>query len=291
MNALEVSRSPVGQALPRIDGPRKVSGEAKYAADHNFPGLLFAVPVAATIAAGSVTAIEITRAEAMPGVRAIYTHETIGRFYRVAPTATAPRVDEKRPPLADDQVRYYGQYIALVVADTLEQAKETAAAVRVSYRVGPHDVGRELVVGDPKVKSERGHAEAAFAQGVVRSDQTYGTPDEVHNPIETHATVAVWDGDRVTLYESSQAIVNQREAMSEMLGVPVDHVRVITRFLGSGFGGKLWPWTHSLLAAQAARKLARPVKLAIDRRGCSRTSAIALGPASVSAWPPRKMGS
>ena len=92
-------------------------------------------------------------------------------------------------------------------------------------------------------------------------DETYSTPVETHNPMEMHGTVAVWDGDNVTLYESSQGVVNHRAVMSEVLGVPLENVRVISRFIGSGFGGKLFPWPQSTLAAAAARQLNRPVKL------------------------------
>ena len=258
----------VGKPMPRVDAPLKVSGRAKYTADFKLPGMLYAVPVPATVAAGTISAIDSAGAAAMPGVRAIYTRANIGRFYRVAPNNDFSAViDEKRPPLDDDTVRHYGQYVALVVADTLEQAQAAARAVKVSYAKTAHDVSGTLSSSDkPSVDTERGDPEGGFAVGVVKVDQTYVTPDEVHNPIEAHATVAVWEGDRVTLCDTVQAVVNHQTVMSQMLGVPKDHVRVITRFLGSGFGGKLWPWTHCLLAAQAARNLKRPVKLVVDRK-------------------------
>jgi xanthine dehydrogenase YagR molybdenum-binding subunit len=257
----------VGAAVPRIDGPLKVTGRARYTSDHRYPDMLIAVPVCATIAHGDIRSMDTATAAKMPGVRMIYTHDNIGRFFHINPSSGV-KTDEKRPPLEDTTVRYYGQYVALVLADTFEQATAAAAAVRVDYRKEAHDVRKELAADDkPKVDSERGSPDAAFANAAVRIDQTYTTPVETHNPIELHASVALYDSlaQSFTLYETSQAIVNHRGVMSQMLGVPPENMRIITEYLGSGFGGKLWPWGHSLLAAQAARNLRRPVKLVVSR--------------------------
>ena len=115
-------------------------------------------------------------------------------------------------------------------------------------------------------QSERGDPEAAFASAPVKLDQTYVTPAETHNPIELQATTAIWDGSMLTIYEESQGIFNLRGVLAQMFGLPKENVRVITRFLGSGFGGKLWPWTHCPLAAAAARQLGKPVKLVLSRK-------------------------
>jgi xanthine dehydrogenase YagR molybdenum-binding subunit len=255
----------IGGPFIRIDGPKKVSGGAKYTSDHHFPGMLYAVPVCATIARGTIRRIVTDRASQMPGVKMVYTRENIGRFYRVAPGG--PKVDEARPPFEDDTIRYYGQYVAMVVADTMEQATAAAMAVRVTYdSQAPNLVLTDMVADEkPKVDTERGDSASAFAKAPVQLDETYTTPPETHNPIELHATVAVYDGNAFTLYETSQAIQNQKMALSQMLGVPPEKVRVITEYLGSGFGGKLWPWSHSLLAAAASRNLRRPIKLVVDR--------------------------
>ena len=260
--------SVVGRPIPRVDGPLKVSGTATYTSDHNFPGMLYAVPVPSTIAKGSSAALDTTAAEKMPGVRAVFHRENIGRFFRVPPNADFSIViDERRPPFDDDTIRYYGQYVALAVADSLEQAKAAADAVKVTYHEETPDVRTKLTQEqEPKVESQRGDATAAFNTAPVKIDQTYVTPAETHNPIELHATVAVWDGTAFTLYETTQSIKNHQLAMSAMLGVPPENVRVVSRFLGSGFGGKLWPWTHDVLAAAAARNLKRPVKLVVDRK-------------------------
>jgi xanthine dehydrogenase YagR molybdenum-binding subunit len=253
--------------LPRVDGPLKVSGVAMYTSDHNLPGMLYAVPVCATIANGSITSIDTSRAEKMPGVKAIYQRNNIGKLFRTAPAKGFVGIlDERRPPFEDDTVRYYGQYVAAVVASTYEQAVAAANAVKVTYRSGKPDVREHLEPDDkPKVDSQRGDPDKAFAAADVKVDETYVTPVETHNPIELHASVAVWDGQNFTLYETSQAVVNHADVMAQMLGVPTENVRVISRFLGSGFGGKLWPWPHCMIAASAARNLNRPVKLVVTR--------------------------
>jgi xanthine dehydrogenase YagR molybdenum-binding subunit len=260
--------SVVGRPMPRVDGPLKVSGTATYTSDHNFPGMLYAVPVPSTIAKGRIATLDTSAAEKMPGVKAVFHRENIGRFFRVPPNPDFSIViDERRPPLEDDIIRYYGQYVALVVAESFQEAQAAADAVEVTYQEETPDVESKLTPqGEPKVGSNRGDASPAFAAAPVKIDETYVTPVETHNPIELHATVALWDGTSFTLYESIQSIKNQQLAMSAMLGVPPENVRVISKFLGSGFGGKLWPWTHCVLAAAAARNLNRPVKLVVGRK-------------------------
>jgi xanthine dehydrogenase YagR molybdenum-binding subunit len=257
----------IGGDFSRTDGPFKVSGTATYTSDVNFPGMLYAVPVCATIASGRITRLDTALAGKMPGVRAVFTRENIGKFYRVG-FASDARIDEKRPPFEDDLIRYYGQYVAVVVADTFEQATAAAQAVNVAYEAKQPDIRTKMSAeSTPSIDTQRGDVETAFAGAAesLRIDQTYSTPVETHNPIELHATVAQFDGTNYTFYETSQSIVNQRRVMAMMLGVSEDNVRVIMKYLGSGFGGKLFPWSHSLLAAAAARQLGRPVKLVVSR--------------------------
>jgi xanthine dehydrogenase YagR molybdenum-binding subunit len=260
--------SPIGRDTPRIDGARKVTGTALYTSDFHFPGELWAVPVGATIAAGRVTAIDTAAAERLPNVRAVLHRANLGKLFRAPVGGSLHTItDERRPPFEDDVVRYYGQYVALAVADTFEAATAAARAVRVAYDAETPNVATELPADDtPDVESERGDPDTAFADAPVRVDATYVTPAETHNPIELHATVAVWDGDDLTLYESTQAVNNARNVVAHMLGLPRERVRVVSRFLGSGFGGKLWPWPHCLLAAAAARKLGAPVRLVLTRQ-------------------------
>lgn len=263
----------IGGSLPRIDGPLKVSGRAVYTSDITLPGMLHAVPICSTIASGNVLTIDDTKAKLLPGVRAIFYRGNLGPFYRTDPAMkSTARVEEKRAPLEDDVISYYGQYIGIAVADTMEQAQAAADALKVTYKQSEHNVDEALVdVAKVNVDSERGDAQAAFESAPVSIDYTYATPAETHNPIELHATVAAWDGDTVTLYETSQGVVNHRNVMCQMLGVPRENVRVISHFLGSGFGGKLFPWTHSALAAGASRSLGCPVKLVINRQSMFQT--------------------
>src|SRR5437868_4709232 len=262
------TRSPIGRDTPRVDGPRKVSGQAQYTSDFHFPGMVYAVPVEATIANGRVVKLDTAAAEKMPGVRAVFHRENIGKIFRsVKGTGFEGICDERRPPFEDDVVRYYGQYVALAVADTFETAKAAADAVRVTYAKDKPNVATDLQADDkPEVESQRGDAKAAFATAPVKLDQTYVTPAETHNPLELHATTAIWDGSTLTLYESSQGVVNLRGVLAQMFGLPKENVRVITRFVGSGFGSKLWPWTQCPLAAAAARQLGTPVKLVVSRK-------------------------
>ena len=257
----------IGHGTARIDGPLKVSGGAHYSSDFHFDGLLYAVPVCAHVATGRIASIDTDAAERMAGVRKVCTRANVGNFYRL-PAKGKTRIDERRPPFEDDVIRYHGQYVAMVVADTFEQACAAADRVKVAYDdVKDPDVRMRLEPEQAiKTESDRGDVDAAFAAAPVKIDQTYTTPIETHNPIELHASVSVWDGEGFTLYENTQSIMNHRAAMAQMLGVPQEHVRIVTQYLGSGFGGKLWPWPHALLAAAAARDLKRPIKLVVTRR-------------------------
>jgi xanthine dehydrogenase YagR molybdenum-binding subunit len=251
-----------------VDGPLKVTGLARYASDFHFPGTLYAVPVGATIANGRIEKLDTIAAEKMPGVRAILHRGNIGKLYRsVLKPDFLGLCDERRPPLADDAIRYYGQYVALVVADTFETAKAAADAVHVTYAEEKPNVDPDLKPDDePTVDSERGDPDRAHAEAPVKFGQTYVTPVETHNPMEPHATTAVWDGPQLTLYESTQSVNNSQDVIAQVFGLPIDQVRVVSKFLGSGFGGKLWPWTHCYLAAEAARQLQKPVKLVVSRK-------------------------
>jgi xanthine dehydrogenase YagR molybdenum-binding subunit len=261
----------IGTPIDRIDGKLKVTGAAAYTSDQRLPNMAFAVPVCSTIATGELIGLELDAARAMPGVLDILHHGNIGVLHEIPAGGSPgggdiPMIDERRLPFADLTIRYFGQYIAVVIAETFEAATEAAARVDATYSVtDPAAAADEPEKAE--IASERGNVEHAFATATVRIDALYETPPETHNPIELHATVAVWDRDGagVTLYETSQAVSNQRAALAHMLGLAIGKVRVITHYLGSGFGGKLWPWPHSVLAAVAARQLDRPVKLVVTR--------------------------
>ena len=281
MATLEASPtvSPIGRDTVRVDGPRKVTGVAQYTSDFHFPGMLYAVPVGATIANGKITKLDTSAAQKMPGVRAILHRGNIGKIFRSIPGPGFSGVcEERRPPFDDDVIRYYGQYIALAVAETFETAKAAADAVRATYTHEKPNVDPHLVADDDPEKlmttfgprkrldSQRGDPDGAFAGAPVKLDHTYITPFETHNPLEPHSTTAMWEGNTLTLYESSQGVVNLRSVLAQMFGLPQENVRVITKFIGSGFGSKLWPWTVCPLAAAAARQVGRPVRVVLGRK-------------------------
>ncbi|HWB31805.1 MAG TPA: xanthine dehydrogenase family protein molybdopterin-binding subunit [Acidobacteriaceae bacterium] len=256
----------IGANLPRIDGPLKTTGRATYAADYSFPHLCYAAPVASTIGNGKIASIDTAAAEKMPGVLLVLTHQNIGGLLNIAPGARSG-TGEARIALSDDNVNYWGQYVAVAVAETFEQAQAAAAAINVKYNAEKPNVSDDFFA-DPDIpmrtNSRRGDT-SAFESAPVKVDQVYSTPAETHNPMEMHATVAVWDGTSFTMYESSQNIVGFQRSLAGALSVPGENLRVISRFIGSGFGGKLSPWPQAVLAAAAARKLNRPVKMTVPR--------------------------
>lgn len=266
----------IGSELPRIDGPLKTTGSAQYAADYHFPNMVHAVAVSSTVAHGTISSVDTSAAESMPGVVLVLHHGNLydgktAPFFRMAPGGRGGRTSEARPPLEDLTVSYWGQYVALVVAETLEQATAAVGAVKIEYAPTAVNVSTRLDDAQSDAlplhtESKRGDVETAFASAPVKVDETYTTPAETHNPMEMHATVAVWEEPNFLLYETSQGVVNHQHVMAETLGVPRENIHVITRFLGSGFGGKLFPWPHSALAAAAARQLNRPVKLSVNRK-------------------------
>lgn len=264
MNYMDRNGKMIGGPVNRIDGPKKVSGRAVYTSDHHFPGMLYAVPVPSTIASGTITTLDTSEAEKMPGVRLVLHADNMMKLYRVSNPKIM--IDEKRPPFADKEVRYYGQYVAAIVADTFEQASAAANAIKVSYAVKPFDVSEHLESNKLKAESERGDVEQAFASAPVKIDETYITPTETHVAIELHATLATHEHGAFTIYEASQAVVNAQAVAMAGLGEPKENMRIISRFIGSGFGSKLWPWPHFFVAAAAAKQLGKPVKLVLNRK-------------------------
>jgi xanthine dehydrogenase YagR molybdenum-binding subunit len=257
----------IGRGTARIDGPLKTTGAAEYPGDAHFDRMVYAVPVCATVASGRIRRLDASAAERMPGVLLVLHHGNIGPLYRTVPGDDSVANSEARPAFEDEVVRYWGQYVAAVIAETLEQANAGAAAVRVEYDAQPQSLRSSLddFAGTRKSISKRGDPDGALASAPVKIDGTWVTPIETHNPIELHSSVAVWEGERLTLYETCQGVVNQRTVMAQVLGLPVENVRVVTKFLGSGFGGK-FAWPHTAMAAVAARKMGRPVKLTLTRR-------------------------
>ncbi len=267
-----MTRPLVGTGIDRVDGRKKVTGGATYAAEVQVANVAHAVIVGATVGRGRITAIETRAAEAAPGVIAVVTHKNVPQLPKVTEKQDAN--DRVVQGLQDDAVLYHDQPIAVVVADTLERAQHAAALVTAEYDATPAvgDVEAELAAafvaetarGPAQVT--RGDVAAGLAAAKVRIDTTYTTPVETHNPMEPHATIAVWHGaDHLTLYDSTQAIFNVRRRLSFMLGLAPENVRVINHFVGGGFGGKGAPWSHVLLTAIAAKVSGRAVKLVLTR--------------------------
>ncbi|WP_395405315.1 xanthine dehydrogenase family protein molybdopterin-binding subunit [Pseudoduganella sp. UC29_106] len=264
----------IGQGLDRTDGPAKVTGTATFSAEHQIPRLAHAVMVLSTVPKGRITAIDTARAARMPGVLAVMTHENAPRLPRTKPGEKDMPPPPKLNLLQDSTVLYNAQPIALVVADTLEQAMDASRAVRVSYarQTAVLDFhGAKFNARKPKEDPERpssfnrGNVNSALAGAAQRIEATYTTPIENHNPMEPHATIAAWEGDRLTLYDATQNISGVKKNAAKCLGIPPDKVRVVSPFVGGGFGCKGNMWSHVVLAAMAAKKVGRPVKLVLER--------------------------
>ncbi|MFF2409908.1 xanthine dehydrogenase family protein molybdopterin-binding subunit [Streptomyces sp. NPDC058092] len=260
---------PLGTPVVRREGRDKVTGTARYAAEHTPPGCLYGRPVPATIARGRVSAIHTDEALALPGVRAVLTHEN------------APRLKRPDDPilavLQDDRVPHRGWHIALVVADTLDQARAGAEALRISYEPTGHDVlltedhpglyTPKTVNGDYPTVRERGDADRAFAAAPVQVDVTY-TLGALHNhPMEPHASTAQWTDDgRLTIHDASQGSTKVRDSLATAFGLRPQQVTVVSEHVGGGFGSKGTPRPQAVLAAMAARHTGHPVKIALPRR-------------------------
>jgi len=206
----------IGRPTPRIDGPLKTTGTAKYATDFHIDGMVYAVPVIASVASGRIRSLDTSAAEKMPGVLLVLHHGNIGPLYRTVPGDGDATNSEVRSALEDEIVRHWGQYIALVVADTFEQATAAAAVVKAEFEAEKPNLRESLddYKGERKKGSHRGNFDTAFGTSPVKVDQTYVTPIETHNPIEMHGSVAVWDRDQLTMFETTQGVVNHRVVMA-----------------------------------------------------------------------------
>lgn len=265
----------VGRALDRVDGPLKVTGQAQYAAEIPVANVVHAVIVTSPVGRGQLIAVDSTAAEKIPGVLHVITSANAPKLPGAKTKADAN--DRLLQLLQDDEIHYSDQPIALVIASTLESAQEGAAAVHAKFSVAPLTVKLDPASPDgyaPKkagpsgpADSTRGDLESGLKQAKVRVDETYTTPVQNHNPMEPHALTVVWQGDEhVTLYDTSQGIFGVRKKIAALFGIPAENVRVISHFVGGGFGCKGTPWSHVGLCALAARVVKRPVKLALTRQ-------------------------
>ncbi|MFE2640661.1 xanthine dehydrogenase family protein molybdopterin-binding subunit [Streptomyces scopuliridis] len=264
----------LGGETDRVDGPAKVTGRAQYASDHNMPGMAYGYVVLSTIGRGRIREMDTEAALRAPGVAAVYTPFSTFKLY-----APLPGYPENFSPLQDRTVRYRGQIIALVMAESFEQARDAAALVVTHY--DSEDPNVSLAAGSPGI-SAPGRPGApparstllapgvksldeALAASKVTVEATFPQAAQHHVAMEPHATVAVWRDGHLTAYTGSQFPARHAVSLATQLGVAADRVRVICPYVGGGFGSRVICWSEAPLAAAAALELERPVKLVLTR--------------------------
>jgi len=261
-------RRAIGASLDRRDGPQKVTGTARYAYEHRFDNPLYLYPVQSDVAKGRVTRIDASMAEALPGVVTVLTHENAPRL--------ADTSDRELAVLQAGEVAFRGQYVAAVIAETLETARHAASLVRVSYDAQPHDAelranrddlyAPKVVNPDYPTDTDQGDFDAAFTSAEVTLDETYTTPMEHNSPMEPHSAVALWAGGDLTLYESTQGVHWHRMTLAQVFGLDRNRIQVIAPYVGGGFGSKT-VHANSILAVLAAQAVeGSPVKFALTRQ-------------------------
>jgi xanthine dehydrogenase YagR molybdenum-binding subunit len=269
----------IGQDVPRIDGPDKVTGSAQYSGEITLPDLAYAQIVGARVASGRITSIEVTEAEHADGVAGILTHNNTPKVNHVPLVPSllgGPAPGQTFFPMQDDVICYAGQPVAVVVAATWEQAQYAATLIRVSYTETPPvttiDQGRADAYDAERIfgglmpgRTAYGDVDAGLAAAQVRIDAPFRFAANHHNPLEALTTTAVWDGDQLTLYDSCQGIKAVQLTVAALLGISPSKVRVLARFIGGAFGAKAMVWPHVTLAALAAQHVRRPVRLTVTR--------------------------
>ena len=259
---MSTAQSIAGAPVDRVDGPLKMTGAARYAYEHPVEDIAYAVGVRSTIAKGRIVSVDARAALKLEGVIGVLWHEN------------APRLqtdDAELAVLQSDAVAFRGQFVAVVAAGTAEIARHAAALVNVRYMQEPHDVVLSAdrsdldAPPDDDADSVDGDVAAGRAQASVIVDHTYTTPAEHNNPIEAHATIAIWEGDRLTLYDANQGSHNISDDVAGAFGLEGEQVRVIAPYVGGAFGSKLFTHAHVVLTAMAAKALQRPVKLELTR--------------------------
>ena len=262
----------IGAPYTRVDGRAKVTGAAKYAAEFEVANVAYGVMVTSTIANGRITRIDSTAAERAPGVVTVMTPSNAPKLPKAGQAGVNPPAGRVLQLLQDAEVHYNNQPIAVVVAESLNQALLAASLLRVRYQESAPKLDFKGGFADahtgknknPAMLSE-GSVPTGFEDAEVKIDQVYTTPMENHNPMEPHATIAQWDGELLTLHDSTQYIFGVKQSVAKTLGIPEDNVRVLCPFTGGGFGCKGSTWSHVVLAAMAAKVAKRPVKLVLER--------------------------
>lgn len=271
----------IGQAKKRVTGKLKVTGGARYAAEFPIENVAHGVLSTSAIAKGRIKNIDTREAQAIPGVIAIITHQNAPKLpFRSIPqekrVSTAPP-GEYPQTLYTDRIYFYGQPVAVTVAETLEQAEQAASLIRVEYEKQEHSISVEqataagqLIVppegGRHSGDVSRGNPERALSQAQVSVDANYLVPTEHHNPIEPHATIAVWEGEKLTVYDKTQWVTSVQQHLGSVFGIPQENVSVISPFIGGAFGCAGRIWQQTTIAPIAARVVNRPVKLVLSRK-------------------------
>ncbi|QPH39546.1 xanthine dehydrogenase family protein molybdopterin-binding subunit [Pedobacter endophyticus] len=264
---MEDSNKAIGKGIDRIDGILKITGKAAYATDYPATKMAYAVLFKSTIASGKIVKIDASSAEKAPGVLKVITHEN------------APKLNEKGglrggALLQGPEIKFYGQHIGIVVAETFEQATLAAHLIKVDYQQKANEKTDfeknaqtpEMPKGKELQDLVRGAGKSAIELAEVKIEEQYETPIEHHHPMEPHATVAVWEGENVTLYNGSQIINGAQNSAAATLNLKPEQVRIISPYIGGGFGSKGGQWANLALAAVAAKMVNRPVKLALTRQ-------------------------
>ncbi|WP_431878650.1 xanthine dehydrogenase family protein molybdopterin-binding subunit [Amycolatopsis sacchari] len=270
----------LGTSVSRLDGSLKVRGEARFAAEFRFDGMVYAALVFSTIAKGRIVELDTAAAERAPGVVLVMTHRNAPELRALPLWWTEGRsvAGDDLPVLQDDQVHYNGQAIAVVLAETLEQAEHAASLVHARYEAEPAVTSFEQAKAagsEPAfhygrlLKTEVGDAEAALAAAPVKVDEVYRTPRQNHSAIEPHAVTLAWDGDELVVHDSSQGVVQAAWTLASAFGLPAEQVRLSSPHVGGGFGAKC-VWSYHVIAAAAAKVAGRPVRLSLTREGVHR---------------------
>jgi CO/xanthine dehydrogenase Mo-binding subunit len=257
----------LGTGVDRVDGRLKVTGAAHYPPDFTLPGMAHAALVRSTIAAGAIASLDTAAAEAAPGVLAVITHENAPRLHKAKRNLL---FRPPPPPLQDTKIDHYGQYVALVVAESAQQATAAARLVEVTYDrddalLTAEDPGAKPRSNPYFLDMKRGDVDAALASAEVTIEAAFTTSSLTHNPLGLFATIATWEDDKLTVHDSTQNPFHVRDVLAASFGLAEDDVRVLAPYVGGGFGAGLRIWPHTILAALAARAVGRPVKLALTR--------------------------
>lgn len=261
------SPTAIGPPLDRVDGRLKVMGAATYPIDVHLPGMVHAVLVQSTVQSGRILGIDTKEAEQAPGVLAVITHMNTPRLAQGPMTPIGP---SPPPPLQSDVILHFGQHVAVVVAESFEQAHAAASLVTVTYEHGTavaslDDPAATRLPNAWPFDQTYGDAETALASADVRVDATYLTAEDTNNPLGLFATVAEWTDEFLTVHDTNQWPHGVRASLAQAFGIEVDHIRVLTPFVGGAFGAGLRVWPHVPLAVLAARITKRPVKLTLSR--------------------------